>query len=152
VFPGGKVTDDKWKVVALMIVAVLALSMGETLLAKGMKQTATIEGGAWIHVRGILTNGYFWGGAVLMALHFMMYMLALRWADLSFVLPLTALSYLCGGLLAKYYLGEAVTPVRWMGIFIITVGVALVGVGDTGPARSQPEIKQSSQEPVVSSQ
>jgi drug/metabolite transporter (DMT)-like permease len=41
-----------------------------------------------------------------------------------------------GALLAKYYLHETVTPVRWAGAFIITLGVILIGVGDIGPTRS----------------
>jgi drug/metabolite transporter (DMT)-like permease len=70
-----------------------------------------------------------------MALYFVLYMLALRWADLSFVLPLTALSYLLGAMLAKYYLHETVTPVRWLGAAIITLGVVVVGMGDSGASQ-----------------
>jgi uncharacterized membrane protein len=57
-------------------------------------------------------------------------MLALRGADLSFALPLTAGSYPLAALLAKYYLHEDVGTWRWVGTFLITVGVALVALGD----------------------
>jgi drug/metabolite transporter (DMT)-like permease len=137
------VSDDKLRVIVLMVVAVVALTVGETLMAKAMKQTAEISGGWMAHIRGVLTNGCFWCGAFLMAAHFGMYLLALRWADLSFVLPFTALAYLSGALLAKYYLNEMVTPVRWAGAWIITLGVVLVGVGDRGPTRSTHPVNAS---------
>lgn len=135
------VHEDKARVIAMMFVAVILLSIGETLLAKAMKQSNDVTGGLGTHLRDLFSNRYFWIGVLLMATHFGIYSLALRWADLSFVLPLTALTYLCGALLAKYYLGEAVTPIRWVGAFVITLGVVLVGFGDNGPAHSSPEAK-----------
>jgi drug/metabolite transporter (DMT)-like permease len=126
------VTEEKLKVIVVMLLAVLAVSFGEALLAKGMKQSNEVTGGLWAQARGLLGNVHVVGGTLLMAAYFGLYMLALRWADLSFVLPLTALSYLLGALLAKYYLGEHVTPVRWIGALIITVGVIIVGLGDKG--------------------
>ena len=129
-FPG------KIKVMFLMMVAVFAVSIGEALLSKGMKESQLISGGFWAQVRNVILNGHVIGGTALMAAYFGLYMLALRWADFSFVLPLTALSYLLGALLARYYLGETVTPVRWVGALVITVGVIIVGVGDQGAAHT----------------
>ena len=75
-------------------------------------------------------------GTLLMAAYFGLYMLALKWADLSFVLPLTAISYLLGAALARFYLHENVTPARWLGALIITAGVVVVGLGESaGPGR-----------------
>lgn len=115
-----------------MLIAVLAVSLGEALLSKGMKQSNMANGTPWAMVRHVLTDVHVLAGTALMAGYFGLYMLALRWADLSFVLPLTALSYLLGAMLSKYYLGESVTPVRWLGAVVITVGVAIVGLGDSG--------------------
>jgi drug/metabolite transporter (DMT)-like permease len=130
------VTTDKLKVMGVMLLAVLAVSVGEALLSKGMKQSNAVTGGFWALARGILGNGHVVVGTLLMTTYFGLYMLALRWADLSFVLPLTALSYLFGALLAKLYLGETVTPVRWAGALIITVGVIIVGLGDSGASHT----------------
>ena len=129
---------DKWRVIWVMLIAVVAVTVGETLLSKGMKQSNSLTGGAWAQTVGIVGNKYFIAGILLMMLYFGMYMLALRWADLSFVLPITALSYLLGALLAKYYLGEKVTLVRWIGAIIITVGVVVVGLGDDGASGDKP--------------
>jgi drug/metabolite transporter (DMT)-like permease len=125
------VTAEKWKVVLVMLLATLAVSLGEALLSKGMKLTNVPTASGWMQVQTVL-NRYVICGTALMTAYFGLYMLALRWADLSFVLPLTAVSYLLGALLAKFYLGEQVSPTRWAGILIITLGVIVVGFGERG--------------------
>lgn len=127
---------DKWKVVIVMLLATIAVSVGEALLSKGMKQTNDVMGGGWTAQFRTLLNTYVIVGTLLMALYFVLYMLALKWADLSFVLPLTAISYLIGATLAKYFLHEHVTPIRWLGAIIITIGVIVVGLGEgSGPSK-----------------
>ncbi len=71
-------------------------------------------------------------GTMLMALYFGMYAMALGWAEISFVLPFTALSYLFVAIMAKLYLHENVTPTRWMGTLLIILGVIVVGLGERG--------------------
>ena len=124
-------TADKWRVIGVMLLATLAVSVGETLLAKGMKDTNAAGPGAWAQMRALL-NWAVVCGTLLMAAYFGLYMLALKWADLSFVLPLTAISYLLGATLARFYLHEQVTPTRWIGALIITAGVIVVGLGESG--------------------
>ncbi len=123
-------TGEKWKVIVVMLLATLAVSVGETLLAKGMKETNTVGPGVWAQLRAVL-NWAVVCGTLLMASYFGLYMLALKWADLSFVLPLTAISYLLGATLARFYLHENVTPTRWIGALIITAGVIVVGFGES---------------------
>jgi len=48
-------------------------------------------------------------------------------ADLSFVLPMTAVGYVVAALFGRVFLHEDVTPQRWAGTLLIFVGVALVG-------------------------
>lgn len=114
----------------IMLFAVVSVSIGETLLAKGMKASASVTGSAWVQFLGVL-NRYTLTGSTLMALFFWLYAYSLRRADLSFVLPITAISYLLGALLSKYYLGETVTLTRWVGVLIITLGVIVVGLGES---------------------
>jgi uncharacterized membrane protein len=47
-------------------------------------------------------------------------------ADLSFVIPVTAVGYVLTSLLGKFFLHEIVTPVRWSGIALVCVGSMLV--------------------------
>jgi drug/metabolite transporter (DMT)-like permease len=48
-------------------------------------------------------------------------------ADLSFVLPVTAVGYVLAALLGKFFLAEPVSPGRWLGTALIFAGAALVG-------------------------
>ena len=123
-------TGDKWRVIFVMLLATLAVSLGEALLAKGMKATNSAGADGWSQARALLNWAVVFG-TVLMASYFGLYMLALKWADLSFVLPLTAISYLLGAALARFYLHENVTPTRWIGAVIITLGVVVVGLGES---------------------
>jgi len=50
----------------------------------------------------------------------------LSWADVSFVIPATALSYVVGALGARILLGERLGPMRWVGILLVSLGVAIV--------------------------
>ena len=113
-----------------MLVSIGAVSLGEALLSKGMKQT--LEGPFAVVARSILLNGYVMGGMLLMIIYFVFYLYALKLADFSFVLPLTALSYVLGALLAKYLLHENVSAAKWIGTSVIVLGVIIVGLGSDG--------------------
>ncbi len=53
-------------------------------------------------------------------------MVLLSLADLSFVLPVTAIGYVIAAFLGKIVLHEVVTGRRWLGTVLIFVGAALV--------------------------
>ena len=92
-----------------MLVAVVALAAGETALSKGMKQFDRMQGGWLDQATAFVRNGWIAAGLVLLLAHLGLYMLALKSADLSFALPLTAASYPLAALLARFYLHEDVS-------------------------------------------
>ena len=65
-------------------------------------------------------------GVTLQATFFVLYLTLLSRANVSQVLPMTALDYVVVAFLAQLLLAEAVTPARWLGIGFIVVGVFLV--------------------------
>jgi drug/metabolite transporter (DMT)-like permease len=118
------------RVLLVLLLAVLALAGGEVLLARGMKGTEG-EGIRWTEtVWRVVRSPSIWAGAGLLLLHLILYMIALGKADLSYALPMTALSYPLSSLLAQVVLAERVGPTRWLGTLLITAGVAVVGLGD----------------------
>jgi transporter family protein len=123
------------RILLIMFAAVLALSTGETFLSKGMRQVGHAPRGWMGQAVAVLHNGWVWAGCALLVLHVGLYMAALRDADLSFVLPLTAASYPLAAILAQFVLHETVDPIRWVGTILITVGVAVVGFGGAGSSR-----------------
>jgi len=69
-------------------------------------------------------------GVLFLGGFFFLYLAALSWADLSFVMPLTALSYVFAAVLAKVFLKEQVSLLRWAGILVIVAGIALLASGE----------------------
>ncbi len=70
--------------------------------------------------------GWIWTGIAMMTLGFFSLLAMLSIENVSFVVPVTALSYAAGALGAKLFLHERISPQRWLGVFIVCVGVALV--------------------------
>jgi drug/metabolite transporter (DMT)-like permease len=72
------------------------------------------------------------------------YMTALSFADLTFVMPATAVSYVIMTLLSIFWLHERVSVQRWAGIVFIVAGVGLVA---GGPSRTEhpPDALRSSE-------
>jgi drug/metabolite transporter (DMT)-like permease len=114
----------------IMLAAVIALAWGETFLSKGMKAVDKGEKGWLGQALAVAQNTWVGAGLLLMVLHLGLYMLALKDADLSFALPLTAASYPLAALLARFYLREDVGTTRWLGTLVITLGVAIVALGE----------------------
>jgi drug/metabolite transporter (DMT)-like permease len=71
---------------------------------------------------------------------FASYLTALSWADLSYVLPATALGYVLVTLFGRYFLHENVTPLRWLGVLLISCGVGWV---TRGPEVTKPEPREA---------
>jgi drug/metabolite transporter (DMT)-like permease len=64
-----------------------------------------------------------------MALSFYVLLVLLSWQPITFVIPASALSYVVGTLGAKYILGEDISSMRWAGVILVCMGVALVAAG-----------------------
>ena len=122
--------DERGRILLIMLAAVIALTLGETALAKGMKQAARVGGDWTAQALAVARNGWIVAGVALLAVHLGLYLLALRRADLSFALPLTAASYPLSALMARFYLREDVGTARWFGTLLIAAGVAIVALGD----------------------
>jgi len=71
-------------------------------------------------------------GVALLVLWMLSRMALLSWADLSYVLPVTAIGYVLVALAGRLLLHENITAKRWTGILLIVAGVSLVS-GGTAP-------------------
>lgn len=120
---------------------------GDSMLSHGMKQAGNIS---LHHLQGVILailNPWVAVGILLLLAFFGSYMNALSWADLTYVLPATSLGYVLLALVAKFALHEQVSPVRWMGIALISGGVGFVA---GGPALTSHADEENSQIPFQS--
>ena len=118
------------KTVIVMFLAISAGTIGDILLAKGMKQMGDISA---MNLRGILdtavralTNPRLIIGTAMLAVFFFLWLAVLSWEDLSVALPMQALNYVLVAFLSQYFLGEIVSPLRWAGTLLVCVGVMMI--------------------------
>jgi drug/metabolite transporter (DMT)-like permease len=107
----------------------LCAATGDSLLSRGMKEVGSISLRHPSDLILAITNPWVAMGIVLLLGFFASYMTALSWADLTYVLPATSLGYVLLAIIAKYALHEEVTPMRWVGILLISGGVGFVTQG-----------------------
>jgi drug/metabolite transporter (DMT)-like permease len=83
----------------------------------------------WDQLFASLWNPWVLTGICLLLIFLCSYLTALSWADLTYVLPATAIGYVLMAVLGKFFLHENVTLWRWLGIALITAGVGFVAGG-----------------------
>ena len=119
--------------VLLLVVLICGSTGGEIAISHGAKKTGEPKRiRPWellVFIRRVMSNGWFLLGIPLMAASFFALLILFSWHPLSFVIPISALSYVAGGLGAKYLLKEEVNAARWAGVILVCAGVALVAAG-----------------------
>ena len=121
----------------VLVLVMLFGGTGDVLLKFGMKQLGPIR---FSHLAqdllGAMGNPWVVIGIFCLIAFFVSYLSALSWADLSYVLPATALGYVLVAVLSKYMLHENVSAFRWAGVLLISCGVGWV---TRGPALTKPQ-------------
>lgn len=108
------------------LIVVLSNALGNLLLSWGLKNDPAELGLSPLDYIAALFNPWVIGGIALLILWLLSRMALLSWADLSYVLPVTAIGYVASALLGRVFLGEHVSAQRWFGTLLIVAGVALV--------------------------
>ncbi|MBU5638287.1 EamA family transporter [Geomonas sp. Red69] len=119
-----------FKTVVVMLAAVTAGTIGDLLLASGMKElgdisTMNLRGIMRVAVQALTTPKLVFGTAML-AVFFFLWLAVLSWEDLSVALPMQALNYILVAFLSQYFLHEVVSPLRWAGTVLVAVGVIMI--------------------------
>ena len=116
-----------------LVLLVLSSTGGDISVAFAMRRLGEVPNfspGVILRFMGrAFREPWMWIGIAQLTVAFCSLLALLSWEAVSFVLPATALSYVAGALGGKYFLGERLTPLRWAGIGLVSVGVALVCLG-----------------------
>lgn len=106
---------------------------GELCVTRAMKAVGEVKDFRPGALVGVITRAlrvsWMWAGLSLMGTAFFSLLAVLSRENVSFVVPVTALSYGAGALGGKFFLGEQVTPRRWAGVFLVCIGVTIVIMG-----------------------
>jgi drug/metabolite transporter (DMT)-like permease len=120
--------------IILFLLIVVAGTGGELCVSRAMKAVGEVKDFRPRAVARVILSalrvGWMWAGIGLMALAFFSLLGALSYLNVSFVVPVTALSYVAGALGAVFFLRERVSPRRWVGVLLVSLGVTLVFLGN----------------------
>jgi drug/metabolite transporter (DMT)-like permease len=129
------------KTVLVVSLAVIAQATANTLLSKGMKVIASMpafsDGFSLMMLAYALKSPFIWGGIILLILFFACFLSAVSWADLSVVLPATAIGYILNVFTGNYFLGEPVSHTHWLGSVFIVLGVFLVSLSGANKEKTE---------------
>jgi drug/metabolite transporter (DMT)-like permease len=118
------------KTFVVLFFAALSGAIAESFFSYGMRSFGAMDWSKpsrWVDLLLVVPrNPHVLTGVVFAAGFFFLYLTALSWADLSYAMPITALSYIFATLFARAFLGEQVSWHRWIGSLLIVAGVALV--------------------------
>jgi len=118
------------RLLTILLIALLFEAIGVVLLSRGLKeigdlQEVSVSGVAQLVGRGVM-NRHILLGIFFEALFFIGLLMLMSKADVSFVWPLTSLSFVVTTIAAKVYLHEQVSGLRWSGVCLIMLGAALI--------------------------
>jgi uncharacterized membrane protein len=118
------------KTLFLVLLMVVCANMGDLMLKRGMLQIGAVQmspAGVWHALLSTIHNGTIWLGIFFLIGFTLCYMMAVSWADYSYVMPAGAFGYAVQTMLAVVILHESVNAQRWIGVVLIVTGVLLVG-------------------------
>lgn len=112
------------EVVAITLLAAVIASFAQYLFKRAVpKFPANMKG-----VLSLFKNKLLMIGAAVYVVDLAIYLVALRYGELSFVYPIFASSFVFTLLLSKYGLKEPISAKRAIGVALVVVGIALVAL------------------------
>jgi multidrug transporter EmrE-like cation transporter len=121
-----------WEILLLLLI-VIAGTGGELCISRTMKTVGEVRDFRPVNLLRVIVRamhvGWMWIGVLLSIVAFLALLGALSIENVSFVVPVTAISYAAGTLGGKIFLGERVSLQRWVGVALVCIGVTLVFIG-----------------------
>lgn len=128
------------KLLLILLIGLAFESTGVVLLKKGMSQIGTVEKvsvreGLRIAKAGA-TSPQILLGVFFEALFFGCLLILMSKSDISFLWPLTGLSFVFATFAAWKFLGEHISPVRWLGVVLIVIGAGFISYSEKANERA----------------
>jgi drug/metabolite transporter (DMT)-like permease len=128
------------KLILILLIGLVFESTGVVLLKKGITQIGDFKQICVSEIVRIIkagaTNPQILLGVLFEALFFACLLILMSKSDISFLWPLTSLSFIFATFAAIIFLGERVSAVRWAGVIFIVLGAALISYSESSKAKS----------------
>lgn len=122
------------KLLLILFIGLVFESTGVVLLKKGMTQVGDLQTVNLAQIARVLkagvTNSQILLGVFFEALFFACLLVLMSKSDISFLWPLTGLSFVFATFAAMWFLHEHVSAIRWAGVLFIMVGAALISYSE----------------------
>lgn len=137
-----------FKLLVILLIGLTFESTGVVLLKKGMggvgeMKEMSIREGLRVFKAGV-TNSQILLGVFFEALFFACLLILMSKTDISFLWPLTALSFVFATFAAMLFLGEKVSGVRWAGVILIVIGAGFISYSEKASERAKADISHAS--------
>jgi uncharacterized membrane protein len=111
----------------IISLVILLNTLGNLTLTWGLRHVAERLGANPLDYMRAMLNPFVTAGISMLILWLLTRMALMSWADLSFLLPVTAIGYVLNEVLAHSVLHEQISRQRWVGTALIFAGALLVG-------------------------
>src|SRR5882724_13385242 len=122
------------KLLLILLIGLVFEATGVVLLKKGITQVGEVKRISPTEIVRVIksgiTNPTVLLGVFFEALFFGCLLILMAKSDISFLWPLTALSFVMTTLAALLFLDERVSSVRWAGVLFIMIGAALISYSE----------------------
>jgi drug/metabolite transporter (DMT)-like permease len=135
------------KLLMILLIGLVFESTGVVLLKKGMLQVGEVRQVTVTEVVRILKAGVL-NPSILLgiffeALFFACLLILMSRTEISFLWPLTALSFVFATFAAILFLNEKVSGVRWAGVILIMIGAAFISYSEHARPKPLPSADRS---------
>ncbi len=131
------------KLLLVLMVGLVFESTGVVMLKKGMTKIGDLNGITAAEVLRVVKSGatspQILGGVFFEALFFLCLLLLMSKSDISFLWPLTGLSFVFATFAAIIFLGESVSVARWLGVILIVIGAGFISYSEHAKPKTPPE-------------
>jgi len=135
------------KLLLILIVGLVFESTGVILLKKGMNAIGEMHGYNAAEIFRVMkagaTNPQILLGVFFEALFFACLLILMSKSEISFLWPLTALSFVFATFAAMIFLHESVSWVRWIGVALIMLGAAFISYSEHAKEKPAPPTTQT---------
>jgi|ERR1043166_5879571 drug/metabolite transporter (DMT)-like permease len=128
------------KFFVILFIGLVFESTGIVLLKKGMTQIGDMPHVSASEILGVVkagvTNTHILLGVFFEALFFACLLVLMSGNEISFLWPMTSLTFVFATFAAILFLHERVSPIRWVGVVFIMIGAAFISYSEHKPKPS----------------
>ena len=130
------------KLLLILLIGLVFEAAGVVFLKKGITKVGEVKAVSAAEifrvVKAGVTSPSVLLGVFFEALFFVCLLILMAESDISFLWPLTALSFVMTTFAALIFLGERVSSTRWAGVVFIMIGAALISYSEHAKPKPPP--------------